>query len=215
MCVCVCVCVCAASCFSPHFSVSMLSPCRTLWKNICHLEAVPEQSCAKGRLAGHCWWWYTHQVTVRRSHANFSVLKHQLSNLFLLNLFISKDFTHINSGVFTFCSESLPLCSESCENSIEAKWDENSLRFLCLHTLYSLWSVDFCPSSLPRLRRLLRCYDPKEAVSLGERYGYGLVQNGYSYTTGGGGWAWGVKGISVLWRVPTESAATFRLVSFA
>nr|XP_029135225.1 beta-1,3-glucosyltransferase [Labrus bergylta] len=41
--------------------------------------------------------------------------------------------------------------------------------------------------SLPRLRRLLRCYNPKEAVSLGEKYGYGLVQNGYSYTTGGGG----------------------------
>ncbi|XP_069576254.1 beta-1,3-glucosyltransferase isoform X2 [Brachyistius frenatus] len=41
--------------------------------------------------------------------------------------------------------------------------------------------------SLPRLWRLLRCYDPKEAVSLGERYGYGLAQNGYSYTTGGGG----------------------------
>ncbi|XP_035523071.1 beta-1,3-glucosyltransferase [Morone saxatilis] len=41
--------------------------------------------------------------------------------------------------------------------------------------------------SLPRLRRLLRCYDPKDAVSLGERYGYGLIQNGYSYTTGGGG----------------------------
>ncbi|XP_029304715.1 beta-1,3-glucosyltransferase isoform X1 [Cottoperca gobio] len=41
--------------------------------------------------------------------------------------------------------------------------------------------------SLPRLRRLLRCYDPKEAVSLGERYGYSLLQNGYSYTTGGGG----------------------------
>uniref|UniRef100_A0A3P8VZJ2 Beta 3-glucosyltransferase b n=1 Tax=Cynoglossus semilaevis TaxID=244447 RepID=A0A3P8VZJ2_CYNSE len=41
--------------------------------------------------------------------------------------------------------------------------------------------------SLPRLRRLLRCYDPKEEVSLGERYGYGLVQNGYSYITGGGG----------------------------
>lgn len=45
-------------------------------------------------------------------------------------------------------------------------------------------------SSLPRLRRLLRCYEPKEAVSLGERYGYGLVHNGYSYTTGGGGWGW-------------------------
>ncbi|XP_018548098.1 beta-1,3-glucosyltransferase isoform X2 [Lates calcarifer] len=41
--------------------------------------------------------------------------------------------------------------------------------------------------SLPRLRQLLRCYDPKEAVSLGERYGYSLVQKGYSYTTGGGG----------------------------
>ncbi|KAM3869619.1 beta-1,3-glucosyltransferase-like, partial [Diretmus argenteus] len=41
--------------------------------------------------------------------------------------------------------------------------------------------------SLPRLLRLLRCYDPKEAVSLGERYGYGLVHNGYSYITGGGG----------------------------
>ncbi|XP_019952583.1 beta-1,3-glucosyltransferase isoform X2 [Paralichthys olivaceus] len=41
--------------------------------------------------------------------------------------------------------------------------------------------------SLPRLRRLLRCYDPKEAVSLGERYGYSLVNHGYSYTTGGGG----------------------------
>ncbi|XP_034539866.1 beta-1,3-glucosyltransferase [Notolabrus celidotus] len=41
--------------------------------------------------------------------------------------------------------------------------------------------------SLPRLRRLLRCYDPKEAVSLGERYGFGLVHHGYSYTTGGGG----------------------------
>lgn len=45
-------------------------------------------------------------------------------------------------------------------------------------------------SSLARLRRLLRCYDPKEAVSLGERYGYGLLHNGYSYTTGGGGWGW-------------------------
>ncbi|CAJ1063816.1 beta-1%2C3-glucosyltransferase [Xyrichtys novacula] len=41
--------------------------------------------------------------------------------------------------------------------------------------------------SLPRLRRLLCCYNPKEAVSLGERYGFGLVQKGYSYTTGGGG----------------------------
>ncbi|XP_037402825.1 beta-1,3-glucosyltransferase isoform X2 [Pygocentrus nattereri] len=41
--------------------------------------------------------------------------------------------------------------------------------------------------SLPRLRRLLHCYDPSEAVSVGERYGYGLSQGGYSYITGGGG----------------------------
>ncbi|XP_046906395.1 beta-1,3-glucosyltransferase-like [Hypomesus transpacificus] len=48
--------------------------------------------------------------------------------------------------------------------------------------------------SLPRLRRLLRCYDAGEAVSLGERYGYSLGHHGYSlghhgysYPTGGGG----------------------------
>ncbi|XP_056141306.1 beta-1,3-glucosyltransferase [Lampris incognitus] len=41
--------------------------------------------------------------------------------------------------------------------------------------------------SLPRLRRLLRCYDPRDPVSLGERYGYGSTHQGYSYTTGGGG----------------------------
>ncbi|XP_016119254.1 beta-1,3-glucosyltransferase [Sinocyclocheilus grahami] len=41
--------------------------------------------------------------------------------------------------------------------------------------------------SLPRLRRLLGCYDPNEAVSVGERYGYGLSRDGYSYITGGGG----------------------------
>uniref|UniRef100_A0A8C6NJN1 Beta 3-glucosyltransferase a n=1 Tax=Nothobranchius furzeri TaxID=105023 RepID=A0A8C6NJN1_NOTFU len=41
--------------------------------------------------------------------------------------------------------------------------------------------------SLPRLRVLLSCYDPSEPVCLGERYGYGLSQGGYSYITGGGG----------------------------
>ncbi|XP_023197574.1 beta-1,3-glucosyltransferase-like isoform X2 [Xiphophorus maculatus] len=52
--------------------------------------------------------------------------------------------------------------------------------------------------SLPRLRRLLRCYNPKEAVSLGERYGYGLMQNGYSYTTGGGGMVLSRTAVSML-----------------
>ncbi|CAL8334613.1 unnamed protein product [Boreogadus saida] len=41
--------------------------------------------------------------------------------------------------------------------------------------------------SLPRLRALLGCYDASEPVCLGERYGYGLSQGGYSYITGGGG----------------------------
>lgn len=41
--------------------------------------------------------------------------------------------------------------------------------------------------SLPRLQALLSCYDSREPVCLGERYGYGLGQGGYSYITGGGG----------------------------
>ncbi|KAK1800383.1 hypothetical protein P4O66_005615 [Electrophorus voltai] len=41
--------------------------------------------------------------------------------------------------------------------------------------------------SLNRLRRLLRCYNPGEAVSIGERYGYGLTNGGYSYLSGGAG----------------------------
>ena len=41
--------------------------------------------------------------------------------------------------------------------------------------------------SIPRLQVLLSCYNPTEPVCLGERYGYGLSQGGYSYITGGGG----------------------------
>ncbi|XP_059820100.1 beta 3-glucosyltransferase a isoform X1 [Hypanus sabinus] len=41
--------------------------------------------------------------------------------------------------------------------------------------------------SIPRLQRLLSCYNPEEPVFLGERYGYGLSTGGYSYITGGGG----------------------------
>lgn len=48
--------------------------------------------------------------------------------------------------------------------------------------------------SLPRLRALLSCYDPSEPVCLGERYGYGLSQGGYSYITGGGGWVSHARG---------------------
>ena len=42
--------------------------------------------------------------------------------------------------------------------------------------------------SVPRLQRLLACYNPKEAMLFGERYGYGSSAGfGYDYITGGGG----------------------------
>uniref|UniRef100_A0A8D2DPM3 Beta-1,3-glucosyltransferase n=1 Tax=Sciurus vulgaris TaxID=55149 RepID=A0A8D2DPM3_SCIVU len=41
--------------------------------------------------------------------------------------------------------------------------------------------------SISRLRHLLSCYDSSKPVVLGERYGYGLGTDGYSYVTGGGG----------------------------
>ncbi|XP_077578452.1 beta 3-glucosyltransferase a [Stigmatopora nigra] len=52
--------------------------------------------------------------------------------------------------------------------------------------------------SLPRLRRLLSCYEASEAVYLGERYGYGLGQGGYSYITGGGGMAFSRETVTRL-----------------
>ena len=42
--------------------------------------------------------------------------------------------------------------------------------------------------SVTRLRRMLGCYNPNEAVVLGERYGYKATAGyGYDYVTGGGG----------------------------
>lgn len=76
-------------------------------------------------------------------------------------------------------------------------------RFLSDAVLKTDWLLivdDDTLISLPRLRRLLSCYDPEEAVSLGERYGYGLVQNGYSYTTGGAGMVLSRAAVSrILW----------------
>ncbi|XP_078786005.1 beta 3-glucosyltransferase a isoform X3 [Oryzias latipes] len=63
-------------------------------------------------------------------------------------------------------------------------------RFLSSHVPNTKWLLvvdDDTLISLPRLQALLSCYDPSEPVSLGERYGYGLSQGGYSYITGGGG----------------------------
>ncbi|XP_017271828.1 beta 3-glucosyltransferase a [Kryptolebias marmoratus] len=63
-------------------------------------------------------------------------------------------------------------------------------RFLSSAVPNTKWLVivdDDTLISLPRLRVLLSCYDPSEPVCLGERYGYGLSQGGYSYITGGGG----------------------------
>ncbi|CAK6968933.1 beta 3-glucosyltransferase a [Scomber scombrus] len=52
--------------------------------------------------------------------------------------------------------------------------------------------------SLPRLQVLLSCYDPSEPVCLGERYGYGLSQGGYSYITGGGGMVFSREAVAQL-----------------
>lgn len=57
---------------------------------------------------------------------------------------------------------------------------------MMMMSVWWVWSVLF--RSLPRLQVLLSCYNPSEPVCLGERYGYGLSQGGYSYITGGGGW---------------------------
>ena len=47
----------------------------------------------------------------------------------------------------------------------------------------------FLNSSYNRLLKLLACYDPKEKVMLGERYGFAVSYKNlaYSYPTGGGG----------------------------
>uniref|UniRef100_A0A672MBW7 Fringe-like glycosyltransferase domain-containing protein n=1 Tax=Sinocyclocheilus grahami TaxID=75366 RepID=A0A672MBW7_SINGR len=63
-------------------------------------------------------------------------------------------------------------------------------RFLSSHVPNTDWLLivdDDTLISLPRLQALLSCYDFSEPVCLGERYGYGLGQGGYSYITGGGG----------------------------
>ncbi|XP_033628295.1 beta-1,3-glucosyltransferase-like [Asterias rubens] len=54
--------------------------------------------------------------------------------------------------------------------------------------------------SVARLRGVLSCYDAKEAVFLGERYGYGHLRMGwgYDYLTGGGGMVFSRRGIEDL-----------------
>ncbi|CAD6186921.1 unnamed protein product [Caenorhabditis auriculariae] len=56
-----------------------------------------------------------------------------------------------------------------------------------------LWLViadDDTLLSVPRLRKLLSCYDPNEKIIIGERYGFGFhfaQSKGYDYPTGGSG----------------------------
>ena len=55
-------------------------------------------------------------------------------------------------------------------------------------SLFSLVVVAIALLSVPRLQQLLACYNAKEVILLGERYGYGLGKgSGYEYITGGGG----------------------------
>ncbi|XP_068678836.1 beta-1,3-glucosyltransferase-like isoform X2 [Montipora foliosa] len=65
-----------------------------------------------------------------------------------------------------------------------------------------LWLVvldDDTIMSVPRLQKLLSCYDPNEVTLLGERYGYGLTAGyGYEYITGGGSMILSRAGIEAL-----------------
>ncbi|XP_059177419.1 beta-1,3-glucosyltransferase-like [Physella acuta] len=53
--------------------------------------------------------------------------------------------------------------------------------------------------NLDRLRALLACYNHRQPVALGERYGYSVVQGGgYDYITGGGGMVFSQPAIRLL-----------------
>ncbi|XP_041349949.1 beta-1,3-glucosyltransferase-like [Gigantopelta aegis] len=53
--------------------------------------------------------------------------------------------------------------------------------------------------SLKQLRKLLACYDAKEVVVMGERYGYGVAKGyGYNYITGGGGMVFSKPAVKLL-----------------
>ncbi|XP_033230481.1 beta-1,3-glucosyltransferase isoform X2 [Belonocnema kinseyi] len=41
--------------------------------------------------------------------------------------------------------------------------------------------------SLSRIQKLLSCYNPKDLIALGERYGFRINSDGYNYITAGGG----------------------------
>lgn len=53
--------------------------------------------------------------------------------------------------------------------------------------------------SIPRLLKLLHCYNSSEAIALGERYGYNVVKGqGYNYITGGGGMVFSREAVKQL-----------------
>uniref|UniRef100_A0A8B9HQV4 Beta 3-glucosyltransferase a n=1 Tax=Astyanax mexicanus TaxID=7994 RepID=A0A8B9HQV4_ASTMX len=72
-----------------------------------------------------------------------------------------------------FHSERVPVVKKTWEKQA------SHLEYYSDHADPSIPTID--------LGALLSCYDSRESVCLGERYGYGLGQGGYSYITGGGG----------------------------
>ncbi|KAJ8312073.1 hypothetical protein KUTeg_009446, partial [Tegillarca granosa] len=72
--------------------------------------------------------------------------------------------------------------------------------FTYLHVYWTQINIFILYSSLKRLRKLLTCYDPKEVVHLGEKYGYSVAKKnwGYNYITGGGGMIFSREAIRLL-----------------
>ncbi|XP_064620646.1 beta-1,3-glucosyltransferase-like [Lineus longissimus] len=75
--------------------------------------------------------------------------------------------------------------------------------------------------SIPRLQKVLACYNPTEPVALGERYGYGTsVGRGYDYITGGGGMVFSRAAVKLLmgsggFRCPSNDSPDDMLLGMA
>ncbi|CAD5116311.1 DgyrCDS5216 [Dimorphilus gyrociliatus] len=72
--------------------------------------------------------------------------------------------------------------------------------------------------NIAELRKILSCYDPNEAIAIGEKYGFGLAKDyGYSYITGGGGMIFSKQAVKLIMecqdcRCPSHSSPDDMLI---